>query len=180
MRRRAGAQPTREHSHPRPSHRQNTLTASQNQEAAQPGDATEFDLVTTQPCYRAFFGTLFVGVALLPVFGIGLILLASVWYKTKSLRYRLTNERLFVTKGIIAKQVEEIELYRIKDQSMRQSIPQRLMGFGDVRIYSTDDSTPHVMIEGVKNPLSIKEQIRSAVRAARQKAGVRMTEYAQS
>jgi uncharacterized membrane protein YdbT with pleckstrin-like domain len=139
----------------------------------------EQDILMARPTMKAFLGEVIVGCLLAPV-GIGLIIIAAVWYKTRALRYRLTNERLFVHKGLIAKCVEEIELFRVKDQSMRQGLIQRLLGFGSITVLSTDDSTPVLNLVGINNPMAVKERIRSAVRKARKQSGVRMTEFAQS
>lgn len=52
------------------------------------------------------------GIALLPLFGFGLILLARAWYRVVSVRYRLTTQRLFVQRGLVARHREEVEQIR--------------------------------------------------------------------
>ena len=53
-------------------------------------------------------------------------------------RYTLTNERLIKESGILMKQREEIELFRIKDTKVRSGLFQRLVGYGDIYVISTD------------------------------------------
>ena len=96
----------------------------------------ETDIFKLSPVARAYpgqilFGLSFIGlavglviraqdfpwprwVALVP-FALGVLLLLLVWIRVKSCSYRLTTQRLFVRRGWLAKHVNELELYRVKD-----------------------------------------------------------------
>ena len=129
-----------------------------------------------KPAYRAHLGLLVWGVLLAPV-GIGLILLARAWYLVASTRYRLTSQRLFAQTGLIAKNLEEVELFRVKDVTLSQGVLDRLLGVGTVTVLSTDDTAPRLELRGVLRPMEVKEQIRTAFRAARQREGLRTGEF---
>jgi len=107
---------------------------------------------------------------------VGLTALA-IWIDTHSTEYRLTNERLFVRRGLIAKHLNEIELFRAKDVIMNQGILQRILGFGSVTVLSTDDTTPIIVLKGIADPINLKELIRTTYRAARKREGVRTAEF---
>ena len=130
-----------------------------------------------RPAARAYLGTLLWGVVLLPFFLLGVLLWLRVWYLVSSTRYRLTTQRLFVQTGLIAKKLEEVELFRVKDVTLSQGILQRLLGVGNVVVLSSDDTTPRLELAGILNPVEVKEQIRNAFRASRQREGLRMGEY---
>ncbi|MCC6356928.1 MAG: PH domain-containing protein [Verrucomicrobiae bacterium] len=114
------------------------------------------------------------GAALL---AIGLWLLASIWIATATVRYRLTDQRLFVRRGLIARRIDEIELFRIKDATVTQGLLERLFGIGSVTVVSTDDTTPQLILQKIPAPSSIKESIRSHYRAARKRERVGATEF---
>ena len=118
-------------------------------------------------------------VALVPL-ALGLLLLLLLWIRVKSCSYRLTNQRLFVRRGWLAKHVKELELYRVKDVVVDQAGLQRLLGYGTVTVLSADDTTPEVGLVGISSPTKVKEMIRTQYRAARQREGVRPTEFMQS
>ena len=130
-----------------------------------------------KPAYRAQLGLLVWGVLLLPVVGLGLILLARAWYRVASTRYRLTTQRLFAQTGLIAKNLEEVELFRVKDVTLRQGVLDRLLGVGTVTVLSTDDTAPELELAGIRDPLAAKEELRTAFRAARQREGLRTGEF---
>ena len=133
-------------------------------------------LFALRPTYRAHLGLLIWGVLLAPV-GIGVILLLRAWYLVASTRYRLTNQRLFAETGLIAKNLEEVELFRVKDVTLRQGVLDRLLGVGTVTVLSTDDTAPELALAGVRDPLAAKEALRTAFRAARQREGMRTGEF---
>ena len=129
-----------------------------------------------KPAYRAHLGLLVWGVLLAPV-GIGLILLARAWYLVASTRYRLTSQRLFAQTGLIAKNLEEVELFRVKDVTLSQGVLDRLLGVGTVTVLSTDDTAPKLELAGIRDPVAAKEALRTAFRAARQREGLRTGEF---
>ncbi|NYT02302.1 MAG: PH domain-containing protein, partial [Methanosarcinales archaeon] len=71
---------------------------------------------------------------------------------TSSTRYILTNERLKISSGRIGKKHEEIELLRIKDVKVKQSLSDRAQGIGNIEILSTDETTPKIVLKDVKDP----------------------------
>jgi uncharacterized membrane protein YdbT with pleckstrin-like domain len=139
----------------------------------------EQTLFEIKPSFRAYLGWI-IPSALLTLVGIGLILLPLVllivWIVISSTSYRLTNERLLIRSGWIAKSVQEIELYRMQDVALDQGILQRIFGVGSVSVVSIDKTTPRLMIKGIVNPEMIKEQIRKSYRASRKSEGIRTTE----
>jgi hypothetical protein len=65
-------------------------------------------------------------VALLPAaWSLGLALVRKV-----TLRYRLTNYRLFTQRGLLARDNDEIELIRVDDVSVHQNVLQRVFDVG--------------------------------------------------
>ena len=161
----------------------------------------ETDIFNLAPAARAFSGRILLGVicfglgiglalsvrdypwapraALLPV-ALGVILFLLVWTKVKSCSYRLTTQRLFVRRGWLAKHVEELELYRVKDVVVDQGVLPRLLGYGTITVLADDDSTPTLQLIRISSPIKVKEMIRTQYRAARQREGVRPTEFMRS
>lgn len=137
----------------------------------------ELEVFQITPSAKAFLGELILGIVLLAAFGLGLIFLLDVWVRRRAIQYRLTNQRLFVRTGFISRKVDELELYRIKDVKVNQSIFQRLLGFGSITVLSSDDSTPELTLIGISKPDEVKETIRTCYRAARRKEGMSATEF---
>lgn len=161
----------------------------------------ETEIFKLSPVARAFSGQILLGVifiglgagiaiqahdlswprwvALGPL-ALGMLVLLLVWIRVKSCSYRLTNERLFIRRGWLAKHVNELELYRVKDVVVNQGVLQRLLDYGTITVLADDDTTPQVDLDRISSPTKIKELLRTQYRAARQREGVHPTEFMQS
>ena len=93
--------------------------------------------------------------------------------KIKSTRYEITNQRVRVVRGIFSKDIQEIELFRVKDTSAHQTIFLRIFGLGNVKIMSGDATNPLILLQAVPKAMQLREQLRQEVLSLRQKFGVR-------
>lgn len=108
----------------------------------------------------------------------GAILVAvacSLWsyLQVKTSRFVLTTERLFTHKGVLSKQIDELELYRIKDYAQFKPFVMRLAGLGCVSVETSDRSHPHVSINGIKEPDVLQGLLRQHGEKCRNARGVR-------
>ena len=87
--------------------------------------------------------------------------------------YRLTDQRLHESTGILFRQTDELELYRVKDVSIEEPLLQRLVGCGRVVIVTSDKSTPLVVLNAVSNPHVVADLLRDCVERCRVAKGVR-------
>lgn len=86
------------------------------------------------------------------------------------LRYRLTSQRLFIERGIIARTIDQTELLRVDDVRVYKSVWDRLFGLGSVGIISTDATDREILIVGIRGPDAVGEAIRQRMRKLRQKS----------
>ena len=68
-------------------------------------------------------------------------------------RYYLTDHQLITRVGFLSIKEDEIELYRIVDKRIEQTLLQRLFGCGTVIILSRDEDTPekHLVPFGIRS-----------------------------
>jgi uncharacterized membrane protein YdbT with pleckstrin-like domain len=78
--------------------------------------------------------------------------------------YTITNQRIMVKTGLIGKNVEEIELLRVRDLSVAQSIMDRMLGIGTLTVFSDDASAPQLLFRKIHDAQTVKDVLRKAVR----------------
>lgn len=83
--------------------------------------------------------------------------------------YQLTTQRLFVHRGILTRVTDQLELIRIDDVRLVQSITDRIVNTGNVDIFSSDETDENVMLRAISAPVEVAEAIRLHVRGARSK-----------
>jgi uncharacterized membrane protein YdbT with pleckstrin-like domain len=88
-----------------------------------------------------------------------------------AVRYRLTTHRLFKDAGLFSRAMNEVELVRVDDVSVRQNLLQRIFNVGIVTVIApTDQTEPRLELVGIENPIEIKEMIRGQVRKRRERS----------
>jgi uncharacterized membrane protein YdbT with pleckstrin-like domain len=82
-------------------------------------------------------------------------------------KYRLTSGQFELQTGILTKQTDVVELYRIKDYRIVQPATFRLFGLANLILVTSDRSTIIVIIQGIKDPTLLRNLIRSRVEELR-------------
>lgn len=91
-------------------------------------------------------------------------------------KYMLTEDRLFVEKGFLNSVLDEENLYRVRDVRVSRNLGQKLFGLGTVTVYSTDASNGETVLQSIKHPIEVKEEIVRLVDEARKKHNIRASE----
>jgi len=111
------------------------------------------------------------------IFGIvalvGLAQSAWAYFHLRMVEYIITTQRVRVISGLFSKEVQEIELFRVKDTAARQAFLQRLLGLGTITVLSGDEGHPRLVLDGVPRALEMRERLRQEVLTLRQRFGVR-------
>jgi len=72
------------------------------------------------------------------------------------LLYVLTDEEIYVKRGLVSRNVRQVRLDRVQNTAYDQTTVQRLLGYGDVRIYTAGTGTEDVVFESVPRPERVK------------------------
>ena len=91
-------------------------------------------------------------------------------------RYMLSEDRLFLEKGLLNLKVDEVLLYRVQDLVLTMTLGQRIFGVGTVCVHSSDKSVPHLDLVNVKRPREVKELLHRLVEEAKDKRRIRSME----
>ena len=91
--------------------------------------------------------------------------------------FELTSERLRFTRGVINQQVDEIELYRVKDSQLHRVWWMRLTGVASVVLETSDRTMPKLIIPAIQGGTEMRELLRKQVEAQRDKKRVREMDF---
>ncbi len=93
--------------------------------------------------------------------------------------FELTSERLRFTRGVINQNIDEIELYRIKDSQMIRPWWMRLTGLASIILATSDRSLPQLVIPAIRGGAELRELLRTQVELQRDRKRVRETDFDQ-
>ena len=91
--------------------------------------------------------------------------------------FELTNERLRITRGVINQQVDEIELYRIKDSLLLRVWWMRLVGLASISLETSDRTMQKLIIPAIPGGMEMREILRKQVELLRDKKRVREMDF---
>jgi uncharacterized membrane protein YdbT with pleckstrin-like domain len=113
---------------------------------------------TSPPMFRNAPLKFIVYLLLIPVFGLGLFLL--LWWYIDNKNKRLSIEGNFMKwqEGIFNKTFIDLNTEDIRTVKINQSFFQRMLGTGDLDIYTAGD-TPEAVLMGLREPHEIKTMI---------------------
>ena len=95
------------------------------------------------------------------------------WLETRNTVYTLSDQRLKFTRGVFSKTTEDLELYRVRDTKFQQSFFERLVGLGEIELYSTDETSPTIRLRYIPDAETVREKMRALVEARRDAKRVR-------
>jgi hypothetical protein len=161
------------------------LDGSPTQQAApaarRPADAPPTTLFAGSPSWRAYFGDIMVPVLVLVAVAIGLpftpvdavwatipaglaALFAVYWMiRLRSERIVVNTARIETSQGILSRQLDTLELWRVNDLTYTQTLVDRLLGRSRITVHSQDKTAPVLHLVGLPGSHQLFQQLRDAV-----------------
>ena len=85
--------------------------------------------------------------------GLALLLVPAYYHiRRNTVRYTLTDAKMEIDKGLIARTTRNIPLSKIQDVTVSASIPQRLLGFGDLIIDNASEEGGITVLHNISKP----------------------------
>lgn len=88
----------------------------------------------------------------LPI-ALALLLIPAYYHIRRNMvRYTLTDSKIEIDYGLIARTTRNVPLSKIQDVTVTASIPQRILGFGDVVIDNASEFGGSTILQNINNP----------------------------
>lgn len=94
------------------------------------------------------------------------------WLVLRNVKYELTTERLKIRQGVLNKELDELELYRVRDYRLEQPLILRIFSLGNITLRTADTSHPVIVLRAIRDGEYVREQLRSHVEECRVKKRV--------
>jgi uncharacterized membrane protein YdbT with pleckstrin-like domain len=84
---------------------------------------------------------------------LALLLIPAYYHLRRNMvRYTLTDSKIEIDTGLIARTTRNIPLSKIQDVTVSASIPQRILGFGDLIVDNASDTGGITVLHNISNP----------------------------
>jgi len=102
--------------------------------------------------------------------------IAYVWFYMMSryTKYAITSQRIRIETGLLTKTVNTIELYRVDDYDLIYPLGMRLLGYGILRVKTSDRTAPCIEIYGIDDIERLYEELRECSEMERERKGIKL------
>ncbi len=85
--------------------------------------------------------------------GLALLLIPAFYhFKRNMVKYTLTDAKVEIDEGFISRTTRNIPLRTIVDVTVSATIPQRMLGFGDLIIENANEADKQIKLKNINNP----------------------------
>jgi len=89
----------------------------------------------------------------------GLVEATVTYLEWLRLLYVITDEEVYVKVGLVSRDVTQVPLDRVQNTSYEQSVPERILSYGDVYMFTAGTETEDVELRNVPNPERVTETL---------------------
>ena len=125
--------------------------------------------------HPAIIYSLWQWVAVLFTLGIAYIV---YWIRSLSVRYEITTQRVRVERGLLSKNKDSLELFRVDHFDLVKPLGMRLAGYCLLHLRSSDSGFPTVVIYGIPGLEPLADTLREC--SLRERARRRVTTFVQA
>ena len=111
-------------------------------------------------------------VVAIPLFLLGILFFFIPILMVRTIRYRISNYRIDYERGLFSRKIDTLELWHVEDISFFQSFFDRMVGCGDIKIISHDETTPQLLLKGLPEPRTIFDNLKQRIIAVKRQRGV--------
>ena len=94
------------------------------------------------------------------------------WIRSASTKYHITTQRIRIERGLLSKNKENVELFRIDHFDLHRSLGMRLLGHAMLHLRSSDTSFSSVILYGIPNLEDLSETLRECALRERKRRSV--------
>lgn len=84
--------------------------------------------------------------------------------------------KLFIDIGFLSSTIDEVNMYRVYDISLSQTLMGKIFNTGTITIYSNDQNMPTLELVNVKDPCKIRDMLSNLMEAERKKKRIGLAE----
>ncbi len=94
------------------------------------------------------------------IFALSTLQLLVWWVSTRTDQLKITDDEILWTHGLVNKKYTELGMGSVRTVQVSQSLLQRLLDAGDIRVFTTGD-LPELVVRGLPDPSRVRELVKA-------------------
>lgn len=116
-----------------------------------------------EPRIKSIAPAVVLGVVLIPLVGLGLIVIAGAYLHVKNTDYVVTTDGLYKKTGTLSRKVQKIGFDKVQNISFSQGVFGNYFGYGNVEISTAGGSGVEMRFKSIADPKEIQERVNKEV-----------------
>lgn len=105
------------------------------------------------------------GVVLLPLAGLGMVVMLASYLQIKNTDFVVTNQGLYRKQGVLSRSVQKIGFDKVQNISFNQGVLGKYFGYGNVAISTAGGSGIEMSFNSIESPKEVQELINRHIRS---------------
>lgn len=111
-------------------------------------------------------------IAAAAIAGLGVLWSLILWARRLTMTFHVTTRAIDVESGLLSKNIETLQLWKVRDIEFHQTVTDRILGVARIRIFTTDVTTPQFELWGLPGSRIVFEKLKESIEIARQTRNV--------
>ena len=99
------------------------------------------------------------------------------WLVVRCRTYELTTQRMRMYEGVLNQDIDEVELYRVKDTTIHRPFILRIFNLSTIHLATSDRTHTTVDMRAIHDGVTVREMIRKNVEIIRDSKRVREVDF---
>lgn len=117
-----------------------------------------------EPLMKSIYPAMSIGIPLIPVMGLGLVVIAGAYLNIKNTDFVVTSEGLYKKTGVLSRSVQKIGFEKVQNISFSQSIFGTYFGYGNVEISTAGGSGIEMRFRSIETPKKVQQLINKRIK----------------
>jgi uncharacterized membrane protein YdbT with pleckstrin-like domain len=117
-----------------------------------------------EPRLKSIIPAVIFGIPMIAAAGIGILIILGAYYSVKNTDYVVTDEGLYVKKGILSRSVQKIGFDKVQNISFSQGVFGKQFGYGSIEISTAGGSGVEMRFKSIDSPRQVQDRITSLVK----------------
>jgi membrane protein YdbS with pleckstrin-like domain len=88
-------------------------------------------------------------------------------------RYKLDNNKLFVSTGLFTTVEDQLVMYRTLDVRLKRTFWDKVFGVGTVILYTADETQKQIELKRIKKPKEVRDALSDIAESERARLGIK-------
>ncbi|MFB6241546.1 MAG: PH domain-containing protein [Candidatus Nanosalina sp.] len=116
------------------------------------------------PRMHSIIPAVLIGVPLIPLMGIGVLIMAGAYLSIKNTYFVVTSEGVYHKSGVLSRDVQKIGFDKIQNISYSQGVFGNFFGYGNVDISTAGGSGVEMRFRSIGDPKDVQQEINRRIK----------------